>query len=80
MAMTDDNKLVKACKRGLEDDVIRLLKGGANLNTISAIHYAAERGSKAIVQALLDARSGHEDVIKQLLENGADVNANDENH
>lgn len=54
VAMTDDNKLVEACKRGSEDDVIRLLKGGANPNTIGAIHHAAERGSKAIVQALLD--------------------------
>lgn len=54
VAMTDDNKLVEACMRGSEDDVIHLLKGGASPNTISAIHYAAERGSKAIVQALLD--------------------------
>lgn len=58
MAMTDDNKLVEACMRGSENDVIRLLKGGANPNTISAIHYAAKRGSKAIVRALLNGGTG----------------------
>lgn len=51
---TDDNQLVEACMKGSEDDVIRLLKAGANPNTISAMHYAAAGGSKAAVQALLD--------------------------
>lgn len=54
VAITDDKRLVEACMRGSEDDVIRQLNGGASPNTISAIHYAAECGSKAIVQALLD--------------------------
>ncbi|KAJ6168103.1 hypothetical protein N7497_000946 [Penicillium chrysogenum] len=53
-AMTEDNKLVEACTRGSKDDVERLLKAGADPNTISAIHHAAARGSRAIVQALLD--------------------------
>ncbi|CAP79205.1 Pc06g02120 [Penicillium rubens Wisconsin 54-1255] len=71
-AMTEDNKLVEACTRGSKDDVERLLKAGADPNTISAIHHAAAPLHCA-------ARNGHEDVIKLLLKNGANVNAKDEN-
>lgn len=34
--------------------MLRLLKSGVSPITIGAIYHAAERGSKAIVQALLD--------------------------
>lgn len=62
VAITEENQLVDACRRGSEAEVKCLLKGGSNPNTLSAIHYAAEGGSKAIVKALLD--SGAEVDIK----------------
>ncbi|KAF7552638.1 hypothetical protein G7Z17_g4173 [Cylindrodendrum hubeiense] len=58
VVMTDSNKLVEACKGGSEDEVKRLLNDGTNPGTMGAIHFAAERGSKAIVEALLDHGAG----------------------
>ncbi|KAJ5117589.1 hypothetical protein N7448_011221 [Penicillium atrosanguineum] len=52
--ISDGKKLAKACISGSEGDVKRLLKVGADPNSMSAIHHAAARGAKNIVQALLD--------------------------
>lgn len=49
------NKLVEACRKAAEDEVKHLLSQGADPNTINAIHHAAECGSEATVQALLDS-------------------------
>ena len=54
VTITKCNKLAEACRKGLEDEVKHLLEEREDPNAINAIHYAAERGSEAIVQALLD--------------------------
>ena len=47
-------RLIEACKRGSDVEVKSLLSEGADPDTMGAIHYAAERGSRLSVQALLD--------------------------
>ncbi|KAF5978224.1 hypothetical protein FBULB1_6208 [Fusarium bulbicola] len=54
LVLTEDDKLVKACKARSEDEVKRALKQGADPNTLNAIHYAAENGSVNIVGLLLE--------------------------
>lgn len=52
--LTEDDKLVEACKARSEDEVKHALKKGADPNTLNAIHYAAENGSVNIVGLLLE--------------------------
>ncbi|KAF5577934.1 hypothetical protein FPCIR_11841 [Fusarium pseudocircinatum] len=54
LVLTEDDKLVKACKARSEDEVKHALKLGADPNTLNAIHYAAENGSVNIVGLLLE--------------------------
>ena len=57
VAIAEESKLIEACRWGSLDEVGRLLDEGADPNTMGAIHYAAVRGSKAIVQALLNGEA-----------------------
>lgn len=54
MSIVEPDKLRYACRWGTEGEVERLLDNGMDPNTMGAIHHAAERGSKAIVQILLN--------------------------
>lgn len=56
VAITERDKLIKACRLGSVDEVETLLDEGADPNTMGAIHFAAVRGSKAIVKALLNEK------------------------
>ncbi|KAJ5974033.1 hypothetical protein N7481_011243 [Penicillium waksmanii] len=55
--LMEPDELRYACRWGSEGDVGRLLDIGMDPNTMGAIHHAAERGSKAIVQALLNGNA-----------------------
>ncbi|KAH8651742.1 kinase-like domain-containing protein [Ilyonectria robusta] len=72
LALSENDKLVVACRERSEDAVKQALNEGANPNAPSAIHFAA-----AALQCA--SRSGSEPVVQFLLENGADVNIKDEN-
>ncbi|KAH7132746.1 kinase-like domain-containing protein [Dactylonectria macrodidyma] len=72
LALSENDKLVVACRERSGDAVKQALNEGANPNATSAIHFAA-----AALQCA--ARSGSEPVVQFLLENGADVNIKDEN-
>lgn len=54
MDIVELNRLRDACRWGSEGEVRRLLDDGMDPNIMGAIHHAAERGSKAIVQVLLN--------------------------
>ena len=55
LAPNTTTKLIDACKQGLSEEMKRLICTGGDPNTIGAIHFAAERGSRLSVQALLEA-------------------------
>lgn len=52
--VTQDSRLLEACKSGSTDDVERLLCDGANPHLPGAIHLAAERGCTKIVEIFLE--------------------------
>lgn len=52
--VTKDSSLLEACKSGSADDVVRLLHDGANPHLTGAIHLAAERGCRDMVELFLE--------------------------
>ena len=50
---TEDDRLVKACKKGSVEEVLRLLDGGADANSVGGIQQAASAGHVNVVRALL---------------------------
>ncbi|KAJ5982719.1 hypothetical protein N7451_012819 [Penicillium sp. IBT 35674x] len=52
--LNEQNRLIESCKSGSLDEVEHLLDQGLDPSTMGAIHHAAVRGSKAIVEVLLN--------------------------
>lgn len=52
--LTDDNRLIEACKSGDQTEVDRLLEKGVRPSIVGAIHQASANGFEGIVQNLLN--------------------------